>query len=73
MAETINFNDEIERILDREPFFPFTIIVSSGDRYEVTDPHQLAMGDSVIVLVRSTLAFFRKNQVVGVEATGPVA
>jgi hypothetical protein len=75
MSEDLNFNDEIANLLDRDPFVPFTIILSSGDRYDVTHLHQVAIGNNVIVVVppRSTLAFFRKNQVVGVELHEPAA
>lgn len=73
MSEAINFNDEIDRLLDRDPFVPFTIILSSGDRYEVTGPRQVAMGENVIVVCppKSTMSFFRKNQVVGVDVAEP--
>jgi hypothetical protein len=73
MSEAINFNDEIDRLLDRDPFVPFKIILTSGDRYEITGPRQVAMGDNVVVVVpsKSTHSFFRKNQIVGVEVAEP--
>jgi hypothetical protein len=73
MSEAINFNNEIDRLLDRNPFAPFKLILTSGDRYEITRPRQVAMGENVMVVVpsKSTHSFFRKNQIVGVEVAEP--
>jgi hypothetical protein len=73
MSEAINFDDEINKLLDRDPFVPFTIILTSGDRYEITGPRQIALGERVIVVVppKSTHSFFRRNQVVGIDVAEP--
>jgi hypothetical protein len=73
MAEEIRFESELNDLLDREPFVPFTIVVASGDRYKITGPRQVAIGENVIIVVpvRSTHAFFRKSQVVGIEVEEP--
>jgi hypothetical protein len=73
MAEEIRFESELNDLLDREPFVPFTIVVASGDCYRVTGPRQVAIGENVIIVVpvKSTHAFFRKNQVVGIEVEEP--
>ena len=73
MAEDLRFDSELNDLLDRDPFVPFTIVVASGDRYKVTGPRQVAMGENVIVIVppKSTHVFFRKNQIVGVEVEEP--
>jgi hypothetical protein len=73
MSEAINFNNEIDKLLDNDPFVPFTIILSSGDRYEITGPRQAALGENVIVVVppKIGISFFRKNQVVGVDVAEP--
>jgi hypothetical protein len=75
MAEEINLKDEIIRMMDREPFVPFKIVMNSGDRYEVTDPHSIAVGRDVAVLIppRSTTVWMRMSQISSVEATEPVA
>ena len=36
--------ESIKEMLDREPFVSFRIITTSGDRYEVLDPHLVALG-----------------------------
>jgi hypothetical protein len=75
VAEDLRFDNELNDLLDRDPFVPFTIVLTSADRYKVTAPRQVAMGESVIVIVppRSTMSFFRKNQIVGVELKEPAA
>jgi hypothetical protein len=76
MSEAINFNEELVRLWkQRERFSPFTIILTSGDHYEVTEPIQMALGENVVALVPrgSTQVFFRKNQIVGVEVHEPAA
>ena len=73
MAEDLRFDEELNHLLDRDPFVPFTIIVTSGDRYRITGPRQVALGENLVVIVppRSTMSFFRKNQVVGIEIEEP--
>jgi hypothetical protein len=73
--EDISFEEELKKALDREPFTPVTIVLASGDRYEVTDPWQVAIGASTVIILpsRSTHVFFRKNQIVAVEVPEPAA
>ncbi len=75
MSEEINFEGEILKLMEREPFVLFTIRLTSGDHYEVTDPHRVALGGSTVVVVhpRSGISFFRKNQIVAVDAPEAVA
>lgn len=75
MAEDIGILDEIRGLLDRRPFHPFVIVMSSGDRYEVTERHQLAIGTSVIVFLppKSASIYLRSNQISSVEALEPSA
>lgn len=72
--EQISFEDEIRRYWKRQPFLPFTIVLSSGDLFQVTDPDRLAMGESTVVLVPPTgIEFFRKSQIVAVQVKEPAA
>lgn len=75
MAEEMNLEGEVEKLLDRGPFHPFTIVLTSGDRYEVTGPRGLAFGGNVVVVVhpRTGISFFRRNQIVAVDAPEPAA
>ena len=71
--EQINFEDELRRYADARPFTPFDIVVTSGDRYSITDWHQLAFGGNtvVVVLPKTGIQFFRKNQIVAVHVHEP--
>lgn len=35
---------EISELLSREPFEPFRFHLTSGDKYEIRDPHSIALG-----------------------------
>ena len=74
-AEDISLTDEIEKALDRRPFQPFTIVVASGDRCEVTGKLQVAVGKQVVIILPpdSTSIYLRSNQLVAVELAAPAA
>jgi len=40
--------EQILELLDREPFTPFRIVMTSGHEHEVTNPHLVAIGESQI-------------------------
>ena len=64
MIETLN------EMLGREPFQPFRIIIASGDRYEVTDPRMIAIGESQLFYCfprSDQVAYIRLNQLAAVE------
>jgi len=44
MAEDVTTADTIRDLKNREPFVPFRIIMTSGDRYLIDDPDALAIG-----------------------------
>jgi hypothetical protein len=76
MSEAIGIKDEIFRRLEREPFEPFQIVLASGDRYEVTNPHLLAVGESVVhVMLPRSDAYhvLRLSQVTAINALEPAA
>jgi hypothetical protein len=74
MAEDISIIGELHDLLDRRPFLPFTIVMSSGQRYEVTGLHQVAIGQTVVVLLRpgENSIHLRSNQISSLEAPEPV-
>ena len=74
-AEDITLTDEIEKALDRRPFQSFRIVTASGDRYEVTGKHQVAVGKQVVIILPpdSTSIYLRSNQLVAVELAAPAA
>jgi hypothetical protein len=73
--EDIDFEGELKKALDREPFNPVTIVLTSGGRYEISDPWQVAIGASTVIVLppRSPHVIFRKNQIVAVEIHEPAA
>jgi hypothetical protein len=73
MPEEISIRDEIERALERTPFQPFIIRLTSGDQYEVTRRLQAAVGGNVMVLLHRDLPsiYIRLNQIVAVEIPAP--
>ena len=74
-SEDISITDEIEKALDGRPFQPFSIIVASGDRYEVTGRHQVAVAKQVVIILPpdSTSVYLRANQMVAAEVAAPAA
>lgn len=71
--EQLNFEDELRRCCRAEPFLPFDIILTSGDRYEITSWEQMAFGENMIVVAqpKTGIRFFRKNQIVAVHVHEP--
>ncbi|HZK80313.1 MAG TPA: hypothetical protein VFC46_04580 [Humisphaera sp.] len=69
MSEQLKFDEEVQMLIHADPFKPFTLIFSSGDKFEVTDPGFFVFGEGVIYLVqqKSGLAIFRKHELIGVE------
>jgi hypothetical protein len=71
--ENIDFEDELRRYWRKEPFIPFEIVTTSGDRYQINDPGQIAFGsNTIIVALRKTgIQLVRKNQIVAVHIHEP--
>jgi hypothetical protein len=67
--EDIDFEEELRRYWRKEPFIPFDIVTTSGDKYRITDPGHIAFGSNVIVIaLRSTgIQLVRKNQIAAVH------
>jgi hypothetical protein len=67
--EQIDLRSEILTLLDAQPFVNFRIIMTSGDRYEITERHQVAVGTSAIVVYppKSTHSWLRLNQISSVD------
>jgi hypothetical protein len=65
MTEEVGLRSELIKLLDGKPFVPFQIVMSSGDRYRVADPHSVAVGRDVIMVLPRTGASLtlRFNQV----------
>jgi hypothetical protein len=44
--EDVNTLDTIRDYKRQEPFLPFTVVMTSGDKYRIEDPDSLAIGSS---------------------------
>jgi hypothetical protein len=74
MSEQIDIKTEILKFVDADPFVPFVIVMTSGDRYEVTDPHAAAIGQHAVIVVPprgSGHSVLRLNQISSLEALEP--
>jgi len=68
--------ETIRELKHRNPFVPFRIITTSGDRYDVTDPDAMALLDSQIFIAHprsDRWTFIRLNQIVTVEIESAAA
>ena len=64
------FEDGIRELKHKEPFQPFNIVMTSGDRCRVDDPDMLIVGpvEIIYVMPRSGKTYrLRKSQVVAIE------
>ena len=48
MDEEIDIKGELERLNARDPFVAFTIVMTSGAKYEVREPDTIAIGRNVL-------------------------
>ena len=69
MAEAMNFEDELDRAVNADPFIPFTIVTASGDRYDVPTSNWIAFGGDVVVVLRPKIgsARIRSYNIVAIE------
>jgi len=72
--EQISFDDELRKYVLAVPFVPFEIVTTSGDRYEITDNVQVAIGTTTIgvMLPKTGFQLIRKNQITALHVHEPV-
>src|SRR5690348_10569912 len=73
MSERINVRTEIEERIDRDPFDPFVIVMSSGHRYRIEDPGEVVVGDEAIVILpfrRGGHSVLTSTQISSVDVPG---
>lgn len=72
--EELDFFEELRKYLNRRPFLPFVIVMQSGERYEITENTQVAVGRKAVVVVppKSTHVFFPPHQISAIEVLEPV-
>jgi hypothetical protein len=68
-SEAMDFEDELRRLWKADPFIPFEIVVTSGDRYQIGESLHLVISRNMITVMSpgGGTRFFRKNQLVAVH------
>jgi hypothetical protein len=71
--EEIKIVEEIGRYVQAHPFIPFSIVLTSGDRYEITAPLQVAVGKSIVIVVPEgeRHSVLRQNQIAAIDVHAP--
>jgi hypothetical protein len=62
--------DSLRELLDRDPFVPFRIVLTSGKEYSITDPHLVALGQTQINVYEprsDRYSILRLNQIASVD------
>jgi hypothetical protein len=62
--------ESLKELVDKEPFQPFRIVTASGDKYEIVDPHLVAIGKDQIFIYTAGdhFVFVRNRQITAVES-----
>jgi hypothetical protein len=68
--------DDIRELMDKQPFEPFRIVLTSGDRIQIDNPHNLAVGDARIGYFpprSNRWIMIRSNQIAMLESADQAA
>jgi hypothetical protein len=70
MAEDIKFDEVLDQRVNSIPFEPFALSVTSGERFEINNQVQVAIGKNTVTLyhARSGFTTLRKSQLVALHA-----
>jgi hypothetical protein len=74
MTERISLRDELDKLVDSDPFVPFEITMTGGDRYKIRNPRLMAFGHDIIVVIpprRGGHSVLRFNQVSSINLLQP--
>jgi hypothetical protein len=73
VSEEISIVEEIARYAEARPFVPFSIVLTSGDRYEVTRAVHVAVGKSIVIVVPEgeRHSVLRQNQIAAIDVHEP--
>jgi len=64
---------ELRELLNRDPFEPFRVRLTSGDSYDMVDPNSVAVGRNRVFVFftdRDAWAFFAYLHIAAVESLG---
>ena len=67
--------EALKELLERTPFQTFRIVTASGDKYEINNPHIVAVGKDMVFVFTADdhFAFVRNNQITAVESVRSAA
>jgi|HubBroStandDraft_3_1064219.scaffolds.fasta_scaffold1062787_2 hypothetical protein len=70
MAEEVKFEEVLDQRVNSIPFEPFAVSLTSGERFEINNQTQVAIGKSTVTLyyARSGFTTLRKSQLVAIHA-----
>jgi len=68
--------DTIREMLNKEPFEPFRIVLTSGSGYDIRNPELVALGQTQLTLYyprSDKFAMLRVNQIAAIEGLASAA
>jgi hypothetical protein len=68
--------EELLELLRREPFVPLRIVLTSGEGFDILNPHLVAVGESMIHVMRpksDRYVILRLNQIASIEVMEPAS
>ena len=68
--------EDLKELMHRRPFEPFTIVITSGETVDVTNPDNLAVGDSRLsyfVSKSDRWILIRLNQIASIRSMNTAA
>ncbi len=70
--DRIDLYSELERLMRREPFVPFSLVTTGSTRYRVESPDQLMFGSGLCMIVPKTgVVYVPVHHIAAVELDEP--
>ena len=66
--------DSVRHLKNADPFEPIEIRLANGDRHQIVDPDNIAVGKNVVMIAYSDsdrIAWCTPHQIVGIEKLKP--
>jgi hypothetical protein len=70
--EEIRVRAELGALIRQEPFWPFELVMVSGDRYRIDNPGEIVLGEEVVTIIRLQqtryrYSILRFNQIAAID------
>jgi hypothetical protein len=74
MSEEMGFEGELHRLWKADPFIPFEIVITIGEKYEINDPSKVSISSDAVKIQLSNgdAWIIRKSQLVAIHVIVPV-